>query len=288
MKKYRFDLQGCFPRCFSKAPELLSPLLSVLKLVDSFTETDVSAPYEVSSAVAEEVSPTGNKKPQPMGSKEAQATGNKKLKAAARMVSSSAAPASMMSSYAACKIMSSDTGNSMPLAAAEEVSSAIMEIEADKESPSEEVLYDDIEDVLVNSENSIADKSLRVLNPVSTISRASVMANKPNCDYCDRVFTSRRSLARHIEEYHLRKPNLLHCDFCKLTFRRKEHFENQLKSKGCLKNKGLIYECKFCKKTFSSPEKLKTHMNKNCLKKYFCNICLKFFSKQKDLQSHAH
>ena len=277
-------MQGCFPRCFSKAPELLSPLLSVLKLVDSFTETDVSAPYEVSSAVAEEVSPTGNKKP--MGSKEAPAMGNKKLKAASRMVSS--APGSMMSSYAACKIMSSDTANSMPLAAAEEVSSAIMEIQADKESSTEQVLNDDIEDVLVNSENSIAVKNVRVLNPVSTISKTSVMANKPNCDYCDRVFTSRKSLTRHIEEYHLRKPNLLNCDFCKVTFRRKEHFENHLKSKGCLKNKGLIFECKFCKNTFSSPEKVKTHMNKNCSKKYFCNICLKFFSKQKDLQSHAH
>lgn len=122
----------------------------------------------------------------------------------------------------------------------------------------------------------------------SAAHETSMNKNTYVCDYCDKMFKLKQSLNRHIVEYHVVKSEVLSCDSCQLFFRRKEHLISHLGLKSCLKNSSTIHECKFCKKVFGSADKLKTHIDKNCLKKYFCNICCKFFKKQKDFSSHNH
>ena len=71
----------------------------------------------------------------------------------------------------------------------------------------------------------------------------------------------------------------------KLVFRRQEHLKNHLKTDSCLKNSNSTFECKFCKKVFGCNNKLKNHVSKNCLKKYFCQSCCIFFRKKADYLS---
>ena len=155
--------------------------------------------------------------------------------------------------------------------------------------------YDiDIQVLDINSnlgdEINPVDGKVSVLNVdhVDLTERVSVVVtNTFVCDYCDKQFSSKRSLDRHNQEYHV-NPHSFTCDLCNKSFRRKEHLSNHLKTKGCLNNQRPSFECNFCKKNFSSAEKLKSHIHKNCPKRYFCNICLKFFGKAKDFQSHSH
>ena len=117
---------------------------------------------------------------------------------------------------------------------------------------------------------------------------ASLNENTFVCSYCDKTFKLKYSLTRHIVEYHEANTEVFSCDYCKMSFKRKEHLISHQSLKSCLKNSSFIHECKFCKKGFANADKMKSHVLKNCLKKYFCNICCKFFKKKKDLSSHNH
>ena len=141
----------------------------------------------------------------------------------------------------------------------------------------------------VTSQQVLANKNVSPTIPAeSAAHETSMNKNTYDCDYCDKMFKLKQSLNRHIVEYHVGKSEMLSCDSCKLFFRRKEHLISHQRLKSCLKNSSTIHECKLCKKVFGSADKLKTHIYKNCLKKYFCNICCKFFKKQKDFSSHNH
>jgi len=111
---------------------------------------------------------------------------------------------------------------------------------------------------------------------------------KYTCAYCEDSFQYRQSLSRHLKEIHFKESDKYNCDLCKLEFTRKESMDRHLSSKSCLKSSSNIYQCKSCKKLFSEPSKLKTHVEKNCDRKYFCNICCKFFKKKCDFKSHEH
>ena len=149
----------------------------------------------------------------------------------------------------------------------------------------------DIDTQVVNIDSILGDEidpvngKVSVLNVDLTASVSVVETNTFVCEYCDKQFSSKRSLDRHNQEYHV-DPHSFTCDLCKISFRRKEHLTNHLKTKGCLNNQRHSFECNFCKKKLGSTEKLRTRIYKNCPKRYFCNICLKFFGKAKDLQSH--
>ena len=97
----------------------------------------------------------------------------------------------------------------------------------------------------------------------------------------------KKNIIRHMSEFHnMEQYQKYRCEDCDLDFGDQYHLNRHLNSKNCLKKS--VEECKDCKKRFVSPDKLKVHQVKNCLKKYFCDVCLSFFKTKKIYLNHSH
>ena len=78
---------------------------------------------------------------------------------------------------------------------------------------------------------------------------------------------------------------VLTCDTCLVDFTSRYNYDRHVKSKNCFAN--LNHECKSCKAGFVTPLKLKTHILKNCPKKYFCQECFTFFKIKTLYENHV-
>ena len=104
------------------------------------------------------------------------------------------------------------------------------------------------------------------------------------CGLCHKIIKFKRNLAKHMSDFHETTEKLC-CDHCDKNFSSRFNLDRHLKSKNCLMNS--TYECKNCKARFVSVEKLEVHKVKNCPKKYFCFTCLEYFKSKAKFVAHS-
>ena len=105
------------------------------------------------------------------------------------------------------------------------------------------------------------------------------------CGVCHKIIKFKRNLAKHMSDSH-ESTGKLSCEYCDKNFSSRFNLDRHLKSKNCLWN--LSHECKNCKARFVSLEKLEVHKTKNCPKKYFCSVCFEFFSSKVKFLTHRN
>ncbi|CAC5419816.1 KRAB [Mytilus coruscus] len=103
------------------------------------------------------------------------------------------------------------------------------------------------------------------------------------CEVCRKEFKTKRQMKEHILSLHAGvKP--FKCDQCDKMFTRKYHLERHLMMHAGTKD----YQCKYCGKEFSTKGNLLSHVRRVHLqiKEYTCGVCQKGFFSPKDLQTH--
>lgn len=106
------------------------------------------------------------------------------------------------------------------------------------------------------------------------------------CDYCQRSFSDKHHLTRHIFGHMGLKP--FKCNICSQKFTRKCKLQVHLQRHSNKKD----YDCKICNKQFMFKNLLKKHMNINCseenIKKnpLLCDICKKRYKDKKHIEKH--
>ncbi|XP_063441644.1 zinc finger protein 773-like [Mytilus trossulus] len=103
------------------------------------------------------------------------------------------------------------------------------------------------------------------------------------CEVCRKEFKTKRQMKEHILSLHAGvKP--FKCDQCDKMFTRKYHLERHLMMHAGTKD----YQCEYCGKEFSTKGNLLSHVRRVHLqiKEYTCGVCQKGFFSPKDLQTH--
>lgn len=97
------------------------------------------------------------------------------------------------------------------------------------------------------------------------------------CNLCDKKFSNKNILNRHLREKHLQGP-IYKCNLCKTCFSRKERLMRHLQSV----HFNLKYQCpkEECKKSFVEKFKFRMHMS-NAHNYSICKKCKKIFSPRK-------
>ncbi|XP_063435954.1 zinc finger protein 62-like [Mytilus trossulus] len=108
----------------------------------------------------------------------------------------------------------------------------------------------------------------------------STEAKEVHCDVCNKTFSTKANLKRHIRRHN---GSMLECSECSKQFDTKYHLENHRK----LSHTAFNYKCSKCPKTFKSKVGLKNHENQHIKRfKYLCPQCGKGFNYTADIKGH--
>ncbi|VDI61141.1 Hypothetical predicted protein [Mytilus galloprovincialis] len=108
----------------------------------------------------------------------------------------------------------------------------------------------------------------------------STEAKEVHCDVCNKKFSTKANLKRHIRRHN---GSMLECSECSKQFDTKYHLENHRK----LSHTAFNYKCSKCPKTFKSRVGLKNHENQHINRfKYLCPQCGKGFNYTADIEGH--
>ncbi|XP_041971199.1 zinc finger protein OZF-like [Aricia agestis] len=157
-------------------------------------------------------------------------------------------------------------------------------------------------------------KEFRSLSSLEQHKRTHLGIKPFQCDKCDRQYTVKTNLIKHLSGPECKKKEPegeLQCHVCNKMFLKKFLLQSHLKRHSterpfkcsiCHSNykykstvlrheqlhKGIKpYSCKICRKTFTHPGLIKPHMRKHTGEKpYQCDLCLKWFSHKHNLQRH--
>lgn len=103
------------------------------------------------------------------------------------------------------------------------------------------------------------------------------------CEICSKEFKTKRQMKEHILCSHVGlKP--FKCDQCDKAFTRKYHLERHMEMHAGTKN----FQCEYCGKEFGTKGNLIAHVKRIHLqiKEFSCGVCKKGFYSSKDLQTH--
>ncbi|XP_071138797.1 gastrula zinc finger protein XlCGF7.1-like [Mytilus edulis] len=108
----------------------------------------------------------------------------------------------------------------------------------------------------------------------------STKAKEVHCDVCNKKFSTKANLKRHIRRH---SGSMLECSECSKQFDTKYHLENHRK----LSHTVFNYKCSKCPKTFKCRVGLKNHENQHINRfKYLCPQCGKGFNYTADIEGH--
>ncbi|KAL0487570.1 ZFP2 [Acrasis kona] len=135
-----------------------------------------------------------------------------------------------------------------------------------------------------NTEDTQPSKKRRVEKFKIYVQIISIKKNEDgsyNCDVCQKHFTDRSNLSKHIRVHTKEKP--YECKECQKSF---SHSQS-LKEHSNTHQKKTPYACEECKKTFSNDANLKRHMRTHTLEKpYKCTECGAEFSQSNNCKLH--
>ncbi|XP_031622017.1 transcription factor grauzone-like [Contarinia nasturtii] len=126
--------------------------------------------------------------------------------------------------------------------------------------------------------------------------RLHINPNHFKCNYCDKLFTTRKSLIPHISKHKAKESKLYSCNVCQKSFasnhdvrvHAKKHEEKIIDDK---KDEPKI-PCSFCYRKFKTEELKKSHEDRIHLKIWnddrqeICEFCAKRFKAKSDLKTH--
>lgn len=155
-------------------------------------------------------------------------------------------------------------------------------------------------DIFVKEEESIQDLNLDLESnsqvdhyteiSQETLNQSEAKSNKFTCDRCNKNFTQKRNLVRHVEALHNKTPanqaELYICEICNRTFKMLESLETH--RLGHSENEKRSNFCKVCKMSFKNPYYLRSHISRvhYNIKPFKCDICSKTFSQFWEVKGH--
>ncbi|XP_075989293.1 uncharacterized protein LOC142985169 isoform X11 [Anticarsia gemmatalis] len=102
------------------------------------------------------------------------------------------------------------------------------------------------------------------------------------CTACDRTFTNRRSLARHVKKDHLMEREHV-CSICDMQFFLKHYLDEHMRVHTGVKK----FQCHVCTKHYASKKSLRQHLRSHADdRKFACSVCGLAFVQRSTLKSH--
>ena len=138
----------------------------------------------------------------------------------------------------------------------------------------------------LNSTDSSDTDQRSTSTPNKAPTTSSHVKSELMCNICDKTFTSRYGLCRHIEEAH-NYPSI-QCPQCPKQFKRRENMREHLDAVHDVPNASTSIECPYCNKKFSTSRNKARHIRDVHRKKekFSCPNCSKKFSRHENLESH--
>ena len=104
---------------------------------------------------------------------------------------------------------------------------------------------------------------------------------KYKCSYCDRGFTRRDNMKKHIAAVHEgQKP--FKCSICEASFTQSHHLKTHTKTV----HEGQKFKCSICDSSFTQSGDLKRHIATVHEKSFHCSICDASFTRRESLKKH--
>ena len=134
-----------------------------------------------------------------------------------------------------------------------------------------------------NAEITPVDKKEQKMQKNSDETK-SINEGKLECSTCNKCFSEKQSLNRHIQSVHENKKTL-ECTSCMKRFSRMDHLKLHI---ACVHDNKKEFMCLICKKGFSRKDKLNNHilLVHEKEKSYQCDTCKCFFSTKQHLKRH--
>ena len=103
------------------------------------------------------------------------------------------------------------------------------------------------------------------------------------CDTCERVFSCKSLLRRHVKTAHIKPEDRVVCEVCCKVFRAQHLVQQHVREV----HSSVTFGCEVCGKTFRSKCNLKRHLETHTTEKiYHCHLCDKSFTTPKYLSHH--
>lgn len=102
---------------------------------------------------------------------------------------------------------------------------------------------------------------------------------------CDKKFRRLDHLQNHLSRHAQLRPYI--CSHCQNTFARLDHLRNHMEARHTEKKPSNKWSCSECNRNFSSEKNLKAHERTHSVKAFNCKVCNEEFASKNDLNKHV-